>query len=219
IARVRLADETDRVDLRAERDGEPRVVRGTSAAAPGHAEGGEPGTGKPRRCVEETVVGRVGPRPAAFDIIDPELVELSRDCDLIGDAEVHALGLVPVAKGGIEEIDASVGHGSAPSARRMLGWFMATRTPSSRAAGGSAAIHAHGAAATGLDCRVGFGSSRYRLRVAQRLSGCRAWEATSSTPPPGGAAGPVLEVNPLCQQLVANVVGGGEIAVPARLDP
>src|SRR5690606_14518260 len=127
--------------------------------------------------------------------------------------------LVPVAKGGIEEIDASVGHGSAPSARRMLGWFMATRTPSSRAAGGSAAIHAHGAAATGLDCRVGFGSSRYRLRVAQRLSGCRAWEATSSTPPPGGAAGPVLEVNPLCQQLVANVVGGGEIAVPARLDP
>ena len=62
----------------------PRIVVGRAAGAPGHAEGAQPGPGEGRGSGEEGVVGRVGARPAALDIVDPQAVELDGDGVLVG---------------------------------------------------------------------------------------------------------------------------------------
>jgi hypothetical protein len=55
------------------------------------------------------------PGPAAFDIVDPEGVERLGDADLLGRGELHALGLLPVAEGGVVEGEAGAGHGCTPT--------------------------------------------------------------------------------------------------------
>ena len=58
------------------------------------------------RIGEEAVVGRVGARPAALDVVDAQEVELARNRRLVGDGEIDALGLGAVSQGGVEEIEA-----------------------------------------------------------------------------------------------------------------
>jgi hypothetical protein len=63
------------------------------------------------RIGEEAVVGRIGARPAALDVVDAQQVELARNRRLVGDGEIDALGLGAVSQGGVEEIEA-VGRSS-----------------------------------------------------------------------------------------------------------
>ena len=58
------------------------------------------------RIGEEAVVGRVGARPAALDIVDAQQVELARNRHLVGDGKVDALGLGAIAKGRVEQVEA-----------------------------------------------------------------------------------------------------------------
>src|SRR5207248_6451301 len=55
---------------------------------------------------EELVVLGVGARPPALDVVDAQPVELLGDAQLVVDREGDALELAPVAKGGVEHLDA-----------------------------------------------------------------------------------------------------------------
>ncbi len=81
-----------------------------SAHAAGHAEGGEGGFGR-WGGREEVAVGRIGTRPAALDVVDPEGVESGSDLLLLGRRKLDALRLLAVAQGGVEEEKAVAGHG------------------------------------------------------------------------------------------------------------
>ena len=101
-----LADQTKRRRLAADQRGKAGIVAGGAARFAGPAEGGQLGMSEFRRIAEKRVVGRVRPRPAAFDVIEAELVELDRDRALVGGGEIDALGLPAVAQRGVIEIDA-----------------------------------------------------------------------------------------------------------------
>jgi hypothetical protein len=51
-----------------------------------------------RRIGEEGVVGRVGARPAALDIVDAQLVQFARNGHLVRHREIDALRLRSVAQ-------------------------------------------------------------------------------------------------------------------------
>jgi hypothetical protein len=103
-----LADHADHVRRRVGQAGQAGIVGGAAARPPGHAEGHQPRGGECRRIGEEGVVGRVGARPAAFHVVDPQIVERPGDGDLVRHVEIDALGLRPVAQGRIVQIDALV---------------------------------------------------------------------------------------------------------------
>ena len=69
---------------------------------------------------EERRVGRVGARPAAFDVIDAQRIERQRDLPLVLDGEIDALRLRAVAERGVEEKEAFAGHAQRPPTRRGL---------------------------------------------------------------------------------------------------
>ena len=103
-----LADQTDGVGAAHRARRKRRIVGGAAARALGHAESGEAGVFQRRALGEERRVGRVGAGPAAFDIIDAEVVQRQRDLALVFDREIDALRLRPVAQRGVEEIEAFV---------------------------------------------------------------------------------------------------------------
>ena len=105
-----LADETGGIGLRIQHGGQARIVGGAAPGALGHAEGDEHRVFERRRRGEELRVGRVGARPAAFDVIDAQRVERERDLALVLDGEIHALRLRAVAQRGVEEIEALARH-------------------------------------------------------------------------------------------------------------
>src|SRR5579871_1098965 len=69
--------------------GQPRVIQFQLAGA-----------------AEEFLVARIGVRPSAFDIVDPELIEFLRDDELVIERERDSLALRAVAEGGVEGLDA-----------------------------------------------------------------------------------------------------------------
>ena len=75
VAHSTLADQRDDLRPTLEQRGEAGIVGGAATGAPGHAEGREPRVLQRGRIAEEAVVGRIGARPAALDIVDAELVE------------------------------------------------------------------------------------------------------------------------------------------------
>src|SRR5260221_807724 len=105
-----LDDEARNLGAAAQRRRQPGIVRRAAPGAPRHAEGGEARVLERRRRLEEGVVGGVGARPAALDVIDAEPVELARDRRLVGGVEIDFLCLRPVAQSGVVEIDALAGH-------------------------------------------------------------------------------------------------------------
>ena len=83
MAVMGLADQADGLHLATQGDGKARVVAGAAPAAAGHAEGGQLGAGERWRLRKERVVGRVGARPTALDIVDAQLVERPGNGDLV----------------------------------------------------------------------------------------------------------------------------------------
>ena len=88
-----LADHADRRRARPQEGGEAGVVGRAAARAARHAEGDELGGLEGGRLGEEGVVGGIGPRPAALDIVDPQAVQGLGDGKLVPHPEIDALGL------------------------------------------------------------------------------------------------------------------------------
>ena len=133
LKRRALADQGDDVGPALEQHREARIVGGAAPGPPGHAERAQPGVGERGRVGEEAVIGRVGARPAAFDVVDAELVEHLGDRHLVGRREVDALGLRAVAQGGIVEIEPLVHRPSAAVPAAGAGTAGRARAPGRRA--------------------------------------------------------------------------------------
>ena len=97
---MRLAHQTDRGRGRIHHRRQHVIIRGRASGAFRHAKGGE---GRPRfgPRVKEIAVGRVRPGPATLDVIDADLVQRLSNRDLFRHRELHALGLLTVAQGGV----------------------------------------------------------------------------------------------------------------------
>src|SRR5690606_23616642 len=121
-----LADEAD--DLRAgiQDARQHLVIRRRTPGAFRHPEGRETRMAKCRRPFEEGGIGRVRPRPAALDVIDPETVKGAGDLRLVLGREIHPLRLLPVAQGGVVEIESLAVHSSASSRGANLALIMAS---------------------------------------------------------------------------------------------
>lgn len=90
------------------------VLLGAHPRPPGGAEGRQPRVAQVQLgggALEELGVLGVRPRPAALDERHPELVEELGDGQLVGDGEVDALALGPVAQRGVEDVETVVRHG------------------------------------------------------------------------------------------------------------
>lgn len=73
--------------------------------------------GKFRRVAEESRVGGVRTRIAAFDVVEAEFIQQVCDQALVLDAEIDAGRLRAVAQRGVEEVEAGflgLAHGSVP---------------------------------------------------------------------------------------------------------
>src|ERR1022692_3701775 len=68
-----------------------------------------------RRVVSKVKIFRSGAGPAAFDIVDAQLVELLRDEQLVVDGERDGLTLGAVAKSGVKSKDLHFGTASCSS--------------------------------------------------------------------------------------------------------
>ena len=104
--------EADGVRLRGQQRHQSRIVRSRPSGTPRHAEGGEPRPHRPS-LGKKARIGRVGTGVAGFDIIDAELIEHTRDGELVSQREVDAIGLRTVAQCGVEQIE--------PLARHLVG--------------------------------------------------------------------------------------------------
>jgi hypothetical protein len=107
---VRLADERDDRRPRIEQRAQIRVGFGVAAGAPRRAEGGEPRVLQIERlrADEELGVLRVAPRPAAFDVLDAQLIEPARDLQLVLNGERQPLHLGAIAERRVVQL---YGHG------------------------------------------------------------------------------------------------------------
>src|SRR3989338_1003861 len=92
------------------------IILGRPPYPLGHAKGGHGGEGL-LRMGEEFRVRRVRPRPTALDIIYAQRIQRLGDLLLLGGRELHALRLLPVAQGGVEEVETLAGHSSASRLR------------------------------------------------------------------------------------------------------
>jgi hypothetical protein len=113
-----LADQAGDRGRGIEDGGKAGIVGRAVAGAPGHAESREARVLERRQLGEEGIVGGVGARPAALDVVEAQAVEGNRDRPLVGDGEIDALGLGAVAQRAVVEIDAIVGQG----AKSPAGW-------------------------------------------------------------------------------------------------
>ncbi len=112
---MRLAHQADRRGARVHHRRQHIVILGRPARALGHAEGGEGGAG--RRVRRQRTRCRSGSRPASRPRCNrrPSASSASGDLVLFGGRELHALRLLPVAQGGVEEVEAFAGHVMASS--------------------------------------------------------------------------------------------------------
>ena len=109
-----LADKAGGRNLGVEDGVQTRVIGGAAAATARHPEGDHACLRRLRRVTEKGVVCRVGPRPAALDVIDPDFVKRCRNGNLIGFRKVDATGLTTVAKRRVEQPDPVIAHSPVP---------------------------------------------------------------------------------------------------------
>ncbi len=101
-----LANEADGGRAGADHCAKHGVVRGADPHPLGHAERGHARSLERRRVPEEGVIHRIGARPAAFHVIDAQLVQRNGDGLLGVHREVDALGLLTVTQRRIEDGEA-----------------------------------------------------------------------------------------------------------------
>ena len=110
---VALGDQGDHRGARLAERGDLRVVRGDGARLARRAERRERGVLEAELglgAAEELGVLGDGARPAALDEPDAEPVQVPRDHQLVGNREVQALLLCPVAQGGVVDVELVVEH-------------------------------------------------------------------------------------------------------------
>ncbi|GAA2774396.1 hypothetical protein GCM10020219_050820 [Nonomuraea dietziae] len=93
--------------------GHQRVVGCLHTGSAGRAERGELRVLQVELCLsapEELCVLGVGARPAPLDESDAQPVQVPRDSELVGDAEVQALLLCAVSQRGVVDVEPIVGH-------------------------------------------------------------------------------------------------------------
>ena len=78
------------------------VIIGATASALCHAKGRHHGAFQLAVFGKKLAVGRVGTGIAALDIIKPQIIQGIGNANFIGQREVNAGGLLPVAQGGVE---------------------------------------------------------------------------------------------------------------------
>ena len=108
VAVVGLGDQRHHRGARVAQRGHQRVVGGLHAGAAGGAERGQLGVLQVEllaRAAEELGVLGVGAGPAALDEAHPELVDRSRDVQLVLHREVEALLLGAVAQRGVVDVE------------------------------------------------------------------------------------------------------------------
>src|SRR5262249_31818448 len=103
----RLADDGDDRCLGAQQCLQVAVVRGAHARAAGGTERGdtcrpEP---EPANAAEELLVARIRARPAAFHVVDAQVVEALGDAELVVEREADVFGLRAVAQRRVVELD------------------------------------------------------------------------------------------------------------------
>ena len=83
------------------------IVLDGHALASGEAEAGDASVLPlaARGLLEELQVLRIGTRPAALDIMNPELIEPLRDPQLVGEREIDALALGTIPERGVVDFD------------------------------------------------------------------------------------------------------------------
>ena len=122
----RLAEHRDSGGLRLDQRQHARVLVHRELGHARGAEGHEPGVfqAKGLRAGEEFLVFRVRPRPAPFDVVDAELIELLRDDQLVVNGEGDVLSLSAIPERGIEGLDSHHMWGESPPhsiGRRRVG--------------------------------------------------------------------------------------------------
>ena len=90
---------------------QPRIIIRRAACPARHAECRQLGRLEHGRCAEKSIVGRIGSRPSAFHIIQPQRIQFAGNLDLIGGRKIHALRLRAIAQGRIVYVDALVHYG------------------------------------------------------------------------------------------------------------
>ena len=113
----RLGDEHDRIGLGCEKSGKSRIIGGRTPHTLHHAEGGEPRLLRPLDGEEFGVEG-IGPRIAALDVIDAELIEPSCDIELVVERKIDAGRLRTITQRRVEESETFAGHSGLPSQRK-----------------------------------------------------------------------------------------------------
>ena len=110
---VALGDQGDDRGARLAERGDLRIVGGGDTRLARRAERRERGVPQVElglRAAEELGVLRNRPRPAALNEPDAEPVQVPRDHQLVGNREVQALLLCPVAQGGVVDVELVVEH-------------------------------------------------------------------------------------------------------------
>jgi hypothetical protein len=112
VAVVGLGYEGDDGCARVEERPHLGVVLDGRARLAGGAEGHQLGVAEGdllAGAAEELRVPGIGARPAALDEAHAELVQVTRDRELVGDGEVDALALRAVAQRGVEDVEGVAG--------------------------------------------------------------------------------------------------------------
>ncbi len=144
VAQVALGDEADHGRLSLAQRGHLWVVGRNRVSPPGGTEGGQ-GRGTQRELAlgpgEELSILRVGARPSALDEPDSEIVEVTRDRQLVGDRKRQSLLLRAIAQGRVIDVESlrvvrkaqGVGDGHSPMISRRGPCARRVHRPSSLA--------------------------------------------------------------------------------------
>ena len=107
VQQPRLAHDGDHRGLGIQQHADLLVILDRHALAAGEAEAGDAGVLPlaARGLLEELQVLRIGTRPAALDVMNPELIEPLRDPQLVGEREIDALALGTIPERGVVDFD------------------------------------------------------------------------------------------------------------------
>ena len=111
---VAFTDQTDGGRVRIHHRSKHIIIASRPTRPLSHTKGGH-GRACFWSCIKEIRIRRVRARPTAFDVVDPKIIQHRCYLLLFSRRELHTLGLLPVAKCGVEQIKSFFGHHTSPS--------------------------------------------------------------------------------------------------------